>query len=128
MDADPVGQQIEVAARFVSRLIVLADAGVIYPPSFQAPGYGEAVTQVGTLIQTAGGDGWDGTPGPARRMAEFAQQADRELQRAGLRGELMDAAASAVRGILARAMAGALPSARMVHQPFEVKIPYDSLV
>jgi hypothetical protein len=61
-------------------------------------------------------------------LAEFAQQADRELQRAGLRGALLDAARAAVRGILARAIADALPSARLVHQPFEFMISYDDLV
>jgi hypothetical protein len=128
MDDDPVGQQVEVAIRFVRRLIALVDAGVIYPPSHQAPGYPEAVTHVGRLILTAGSDSRDARPGPARRLAEFTRQADHELQRAGLRGELLDAASTAVRGILTRRMAGALPSALLVHQPFEFKIPYDSLV
>ena len=120
MDDDPVGQQVEVATRFVRRLIALVDAGVIYPPRHQAPGYPEAVTHVSRLVQGAGGD--------AQRLAEFAQQAERELQRAGLRGELLDAASTAVQGILTRAMAGALPTALVVYQPFEFKIPYDSLV
>jgi hypothetical protein len=120
MDDDPVGRQVEVATRFVRRLIALVDAGVIYPPSHQAPGYPEAVTHVSRLIQAAGPD--------AERLAEYAQQAERELQRAGLRGELLDAASTAVQGILTRAMAGALPTALVVYQPFQFKIPYDSLV
>jgi hypothetical protein len=120
MDDDPVGRQVEVATRFVKRLIALVDAGVIYPPSHQAPGYPEAVAYVSRLTQAKGAD--------AQRLAAFAQQAGRELQRAGLRGELLDAANAAVQGILTRAMAGALPTAQVVYQPFQFKIPYDSLI
>jgi hypothetical protein len=127
---DTIERQSQAARRFMQRLAAMtaAERRAIAIPDYNAGPYVSPRLQVHDLVQLAGGDAHDGTPGPTTRMREFAATAERQLERAGVSEDLRVIALEAMRAILVWTMAGAQPAARLVYQPFETAIPYESLL
>lgn len=122
--------QSKVARRFIQRLAAMSSAErrAIEIPDYDSDPYLSPRLKVHDLVQLAGRDARDGSPGPTTQMKEFVANAERELERAGLSEDLAVIALEAVRAILVWTMAGGQPPARFVYLPFELAIPYESLL
>lgn len=127
---DTIHKQSNVARRFIRRLtsMSIAERASIEIPGYNAEPYLDPRLKVHDLIQLAGADAHDGSPGPTTRMREFAANAEHAVESAGSSEDLAFIALEAVRATLVWTMADVQPAARFVYLPFQSAIPYESLL